>query len=329
MNTGLETTPAVGVVCRREVSVFLVWWEGKNITCRLALDRVIHKGAAGHKNSAGRRAGKSLKAGCAEAAPVVGDRVSIEQIDSGTGWITEILPRRSRIARRSSDTLGAQILAANIDQVFAFCTLGTTEPEWHLLDRFLALSEIESIPAAIILSKADLLQPSSRLADAVETEIGEFRRIGYPVILCSARTGLGMAEVRVLLRDRTTLLLGKSGAGKTSLLNALCPDGRVRTAETNRFGEGRCTTSGAELHPIGADAIVDTPGLRKLGLWDAEDLNPASGFREMKPFIGACRFGADCRHTEEPGCALRRGVEAGRIGVRRFRSMLHLAEDQS
>lgn len=325
MNTGLESTQALGVVCRREVSVFLVRREGKIISCRLAPNHAIPAETPNRKKDPGRRAGKSAKAA---AAPVVGDRVRIEQIDSGSGWITEILPRRNQIARRSPGAPGVQILAANIDRVCAFCALGTCEPEWHQLDRFLALSEIERIPAVILLSKADMLQKSGRLADAVEAETGEYRRIGYPVIFCSVQTGLGMTEVRSLLTGGTTLLLGKSGTGKTSLLNALLPDGRLPTAPASRFGEGRCTTSGAELHPVGSGAVVDTPGIRKLSLWNVESLNPASGFREMRPLIGSCRFGAGCKHAEEPGCAVRRGVETGRIGVRRFRSMLHLAKEQ-
>ncbi|MGB7539558.1 MAG: ribosome small subunit-dependent GTPase A [Anaerolineales bacterium] len=262
-------------------------------------------------------------------APVVGDCVRVERIDSGNGWITEIQPRRNHISRRASGGPGEQILAANIDQVLAFCALGTVAPEWHLLDRFLALAEIEGIPAAIILSKADLLPPSGPFSDEVETEIGEYRRIGYPVLVCSAKTGLGMGEAGLMLRNKISLLMGKSGVGKSSLLNAAFPDWRLRVAETSRFGEGRCTTANAEWHPIGAGAVVDTPGIRKLALWDAEDLNPATGFREMRALLGQCRFGMDCRHMEEPGCAIRRAVETGRVGVRRFRSMLRLAEDRS
>lgn len=328
MNTDLNCTRPMGVVYRRNLSVFLVRIEEKTISCRLAPDCANPAVPANRPSIAGRHGGKSRKESRAAPEPVVGDRVRIERIDSETGWITELLPRRNQISRRASDAPSGKILAANIDQVLAFCALGRFEPEWHQLDRFLALAELEGIPAAIILSKADLLQEYGRQADAVSAEADAYRRIGYPVVAASARTGLGADEARSLLCGKTTLLLGKSGVGKTSLLNALFPDWRLRVAETSRFGEGRCTTSNAELHPVGDGAVVDTPGIRRLALWGAEDLNPASGFREMQPFVGLCRFGVDCRHTEEPGCAVRRAVEAGRIGARRFRSMLRLAEDR-
>ncbi len=253
----------------------------------------------------------------------------VEGIEGTRGWIMEMLPRRNQITRRSSGTAGGQILAANIDQVLAFCVLGSFLPEWHQLDRMLALAEIEGIPAVIILSKADLTPQSGPVSDKIECEIREYRRIGYPVFLCSAKAGLGIDEVGLILREKTSLLMGKSGVGKSSLLNALFPEWSLRVAETSRFGEGRCTTSNAELHPVGSGAIVDTPGIRKISLMDSDTLNPAYGFREMRPIAGQCRFGAGCRHTEEPGCAIRRAVESGRIGVRRFRSMLHLAEDRS
>ena len=261
-------------------------------------------------------------------APVVGDRVIVERIEDASGWITEMLPRQNAITRRSSGTAHGQILAANIDQLLAFCTLGSSSPEWQQLDRMLALAEIEGVPAVIILSKADLMPQSGPVSAEMESEIGEYRRIGYPVFLCSAKAGLGMREVGSLLHEKTSLLMGKSGVGKSSLLNALFPEWSLRVAETSRFGEGRCTTSNAELHPVGTGAVVDTPGIRKLSLWGAESLNPAYAFREMQPFVGQCRFGVDCRHSEEPGCAVRRAVESGRIGARRFRSMLHLAEDR-
>jgi ribosome biogenesis GTPase len=329
MNSIWNSTQTLGVICRRDISTFLVLVEGKTISCRLSPHFWGTPDLQDGSKNPGRYSGKSRMKAHSMPAPAVGDRVRVDRIDSGNGWITEIMPRRNQISRRASGVPGEQILAANVDQVLAFCALGIVEPEWHLLDRFLALAEIEGIPAAIILSKADLIPQSGPLAEEVKTEISEYRRIGYPVHVCSATTGLGIAEVGLMLRAKTSLLMGKSGAGKSSLLNAVFPDWRLRVAETSRFGEGRCTTANAEWHPAGAGAVVDTPGIRKLALWGAEDLNPASGFREMRPLLGLCRFGMDCRHTEEPGCAIRRAVETGRIGVRRFRSMLRLTEDRS
>ncbi|MBN2085341.1 MAG: ribosome small subunit-dependent GTPase A [Anaerolineales bacterium] len=328
MKTDLKSTRAPGVVCRREYSAFLVLWEGRIISCGLASGCAYQPVPKNSSHPKGRPAGESRRAACAAPEPVVGDRVWVEQTDSESGWIREILPRRTQISRRAAAGPGGQVLAANVDQVLAFCVSGAARPEWHLLDRMLALAELEGVPAVIILSKADLIPEIRPHRDDLEGVVSEYLRIGYPVVACSARTGLGLAEVQSLLREKTTLLLGKSGVGKSSLLNALFPDWRLRVAETTRFGEGRCATSNAELHPTGSGAIVDMPGFRKLAPWGTEDLNPAAGFREMQPFIGACRFGMDCRHTEEPGCEIRRAVEAGRVGARRFRSMLRLAEDR-
>jgi ribosome biogenesis GTPase len=325
MNTEWNSTRSTGVVSRRDFSAFLVLVDGKTISCRLS-PRCV--GLTDQPELQGHRAEKSRMDSRSAPAPAVGDRVIVEGIEGASGWITEMLPRHNAITRRSSGTARGQILAANIDQLLAFCALGTFVPEWHQLDRMLALAEIESIPAVVILSKADLIPRSGPVSAEIESEIGEYRRIGYPVFPCSAKAGLGIHDVGSILHEKTSLLMGKSGVGKSSLLNALFPEWSLRVAETGRFGDGRCTTSNAEWHPAGTGAIVDTPGIRKLSLWDADGVNPAYAFREMRPFVGQCRFGVGCRHMEEPGCAVRRAVESGRIGVRRFRSMLHLAEDR-
>ncbi len=324
MNNEGNSTRSTGVVCRRDYSAFQVFVDGETISCRLSPHCA---GLPDQFEKPARRAENPRKGSRSVPSPVVGDRVVVEGIEGAAGWITDMLPRRNQITRRASGAAGGQIMAANIDQVLAICALGSS-PEWHQLDRMLALAEIEGVQAAVILSKADLIPPSGADSDEIENEAREYRRIGYPVLVCSTKTDQGMHEVGSILRGKTSLLMGKSGVGKSSLVNALFPDWCLRVAGIGRFGEGRCTTSNAELHPFGDGAIVDTPGIRKLAAWDAEALNPAYGFREMRPLVGQCRFGGDCRHTEEPGCALRRAVESGRIGERRFRSMLHLAQDR-
>jgi ribosome biogenesis GTPase len=328
MNIVWNSTPSLGVICRRNLSAFLVLVEGKTISCRLSPRFGGMPGLQDQPKFQARQSGKPRMGTHTAPSLVVGDRVSVERVDSGTGRITEIYPRRNRISRRSTGGPGEQILAANIDQVLAFCAVGAAHPEWNQLDRFLALAEIEGVPAVIVLSKADRMQSSGTASSEIDREISDYQRMGYPVILCSVRTGLGISEMGSILPGKDSLLLGKSGVGKSSLLNALFPDWHLRVAETSRSGEGRCTTSNAELHPLRDGAVVDTPGIRRLALWDAGDRNQAYGFREMRPLVGLCRFGLDCRHTEEPGCAIRRAVETGRVSVRRFRSMLHLAEDR-
>ena len=328
MDTDNTLSRETGVICRRNVSSYLVRIGTRIVSCRRT---PASKDASGPPSDlpAGRKGtkhkGKSKRTGLETA--FVGDRVRIRLDDSDAGWITEILPRRNRFSRRSPGAATEQVLAANIDQILACCALEGKEPEWHMLDRFLAAAEIAGIPVGILLTKSDLLADTGSLLDAVQREIREYRQVGYPAVSCSVRTGQGREDIQSLLQGKTTLLLGKSGVGKTSLVNALFPEWDLPIQEINRFGEGRCTTSNAELYALDSGAVVDTPGVRKFTLWGAEEFNPAYGFREMRPLIGRCRFGAGCRHSEEPGCAIRRALEEGRIGVRRFRSMLHLAED--
>ena len=333
MDTTDYSTLETGVVCRRNLSAYLVMIGEKTVSCTVSPRCAFTTAAPQSLSTAGLQAVKAGRNRCAPPTPVVGDRVRIQLADCDAGWITEILPRRNTISRRaagsSSRNPSGQILSANIDQVVAFCAVDRVSPEWHLLDRFLALAEVAGIPAAIFLSKADLLPSYDPVPEEIRVEIAQYRRIGYPLVVCSVKTGAGIGEARSILREKTSILLGKSGAGKSSLLNALYPEWRLRVGVINRFGEGRCTTSNAGLFPIeSGGAVVDTPGLRTLELWGAEELNPAYAFREMRPFVGRCRFGSDCRHVEEPGCAIRRAVETGRVGARRFRSMLRLAEER-
>jgi len=170
----------------------------------------------------------------------------------------------------------------------------------------------------------------AELLDAV----GTYRRIGYPVVLTSTITGEGLDELRAALNGRFSALLGKSGVGKTSLLNALQPGLGLRVNQVNeRTGKGKHTTTALEMFPLAgedgakAGAIVDTPGIREFGLWDVDGDDLAQYFPEMRPFVGRCRFGLDCRHDEEPGCAIRKAVTAGQVSPYRYRSLRVLMEE--
>jgi ribosome biogenesis GTPase / thiamine phosphate phosphatase len=261
--------------------------------------------------------------------PAAGDRVEIVPTGRGTGRVLAILPRRNKISRVAAGSAHAkpveQILAANLDQVIAFCAVDRLPPEWQWMDRMLALAETAGLPAVLLLSKIDALPDSPSGREGLRAEADEFQRIGYRVIFSSARTRAGITEVQAALQGKTSLLLGKSGAGKSTLLNSLRPDLALPTRGTSRFGEGRCTTSNAQLYPLDSGAVVDSPGLRTLTMWNPDGSDAAYGYREMRPWLGRCRFGLDCRHMDEPGCAIRRAVEAGTVSPRRFRSMLRMA----
>ncbi|MBN1438400.1 MAG: ribosome small subunit-dependent GTPase A [Anaerolineales bacterium] len=325
MDNEILPSSAEGVVCLRDYASFQVRIDGKTVTCALSPQR---RRAFFRPHRLADPPSESSRHRLEIPSPVVGDRVQVVRTGPDAALITSVLPRKNRISRRAVGGSGEQVLAANLDQVVAVCALGATKPEWHLLDRFLALAEIEEIPAVVILTKVDLLPLSGPLPEDVGREAAEYRRIGYRVVACSAKTRQEILEVESILRGKTSFFLGKSGAGKLSLANALFPNLGLRVADTGRFGEGHCTTSSTELHFFQPGAFVDAPGLRILIPWSADDVDPALGFREMRPWIGRCRFGVDCRHTEEPGCAIRRAVESGLVSPRRFRSMLRLAEKQ-
>lgn len=258
----------------------------------------------------------------------VGDQVRFIDSHDGTGMITEILPRRSHLSRQTSvpmpDALPfEQIIVANIDQVVPVFSAASPAPHWNMLDRYLVAAEERNLPCVICITKLDL-------ADARDNEfwdaIADYRRIGYPVVLASAVTGSGLDDMKQILQGRTSVLLGKSGVGKSSLLNALQPGLGLRVNEVSRVkGRGKHTTTHLEMFPLAfSGAVVDTPGAREFGLWDVNPDDLDLFFPEMRPYLGQCRFGMGCRHDEEPGCAIRQAVTAEKISPRRYSSFIRL-----
>ncbi len=260
----------------------------------------------------------------------VGDGVRFVEAGDGTGLIVAILPRRNRLARRTAAPMPGkksfeQVIAANVDQVVPIFAAAHPQPHWNMLDRYLASAASCELPALICINKLDL----ARDAEGVQAAVAEYRRIGYPVQLVSAHSGEGLEELRQALAGRISVFVGKSGVGKTSLLNALQPGLGLRVnAVSQTTGKGKHTTTSPELFALdGGGAILDTPGMREYGLWDVDVEDLASLFPEMRPLLGKCRFGLDCRHDEEPGCAVRAAVMAGQISPRRYQSYLRLRED--
>ena len=246
--------------------------------------------------------------------------------------ITEVLPRRNRLSRRSAVPMPGgyaheQILIANVDQVVPVFAAAHPRPAWNLLDRFLVSAESAEIPALICLTKMDRVEGAQQ--QEIEAIADEYRAIGYEVVLTSTVTGRGLDELKARLHNRLSALVGKSGVGKTSLLNALEPGLGLRVQSTSKAtGKGRHTTSSAEIFELGfGGAIVDTPGIREFGLWDVMDTDLAWFFPEMRPFLGCCKFRMDCHHDEEPGCAVRKAVVDGLISPYRYQSYLKMRED--
>jgi ribosome biogenesis GTPase len=219
-----------------------------------------------------------------------------------------------------------QVIAANVDQIMPVFSIASPIPKWGLLDRYLAAAEAAEVPALICVTKTDLQSPVSEL----QKSITEYQQIGYPIIQVSALTGEGIPKLKALLQGRVTVLVGKSGVGKTSLLNAIQPRLGLRVREVARGakGKGRHTTTHLEMFSLAfGGAVIDTPGIREFGLWDIYADELAWCFPEMRPLIGACKFGLDCHHDEEPGCAVRKAVMAGAISPRRYRSYMRLMEE--
>jgi ribosome biogenesis GTPase len=234
-----------------------------------------------------------------EEKVLVGDRVSLLVKNGDGATIEQVLPRRSVLQRRSPGRKsGVRTVAANLDQVVAVGA--ARNPDWdaHLMDRFLVVAEANHLPAVIVVNKADL---DSAAAAALEP----YRRAGYRTLVTSASRGDGVEALRGELARRVSLFSGPTGSGKSSLLNAIQPGLRLRTGEVSpRAGAGRHTTVSAEMHPLsGGGYVVDTPGLRDVGLWGLTAGDVADAFPEFRRYVGTCRFD-NCRHVGEPDCAV-------------------------
>ena len=257
----------------------------------------------------------------------VGDLVLVEPDVRGGAWaIREILPRRSRLARRApGGAYGERIVAANVDQVVIVFAAAKPEPHVRMLDRFLVIAEANELAARIIVNKIDLVTER----DAHE-RFGAYERAGYPIHFTSTKRGDGLAAVRAMLDGRVSVFTGPSGVGKSSLLNALFPGLALRVGEISAsVNKGRHTTVGATMIPLPDESggyVVDTPGLREVGMWalSAEHLDRC--FPELRPFVVHCRF-ADCTHTVEPACAVKDAIARGEVSAERFASYLKLRDE--
>lgn len=252
---------------------------------------------------------------------VTGDRVTWCRGEP-TGVVVAQEPRQSELCR--PDPYGnLKPVAANIDQIFiVFAPLPT--PHANLLDRYLVAAEAVGIEPVLLLNKTDLLQPGSVLSTEIEAMLADYPGLGYRLLRVSSRED-GLAPLQAALAGRTSVFAGQSGVGKSSLVNALLPgvDLRVGTL-SEQSDKGTHTTTTARLfHLPDGGSLIDSPGIREFGLWHMQRDEVAWGFREFRPLLGHCRF-RDCRHEQEPGCALLAAVEHGTISSRRLASYRHI-----
>jgi ribosome biogenesis GTPase len=258
----------------------------------------------------------------------IGDRVRFIDAGDGSGMINEVLPRRSTLSRPApvpGQRVFEQIIVSNVDQVIPVFAAASPTPKWGLLDRYLVSAEASELPALIVITKLDLASKNRQL----ETDLEIYRHIGYSICTVSSVTGQGLDQLKGLLAGRTSVLIGKSGVGKTSLLNAIQPGLGLRVKEVSHgeLGKGRHTTTHLEMFSLETGgAVVDTPGMREFGLWDVNGEELALYFPEMAGYVGQCKFGLSCRHDGEPGCAIRQAVMAEKISPYRYKSYLNLRE---
>jgi len=247
----------------------------------------------------------------------VGDSVVVEREGDASWAICEILPRRSQLARRlPGEGRGERIVAANIDQVVVVFAAANPEPHVRMLDRFLVIAEGNNLHARVVINKIELVDLSG-----TKERFSDYARAGYPVHFTSVRERIGLDELHDALAGRTSVLSGPSGVGKSSLMNSMYPGLNLRVGEISEsVNKGRHTTVGAVLHPLpDAGYVVDTPGLREVGMWGMPSEHLDSCFPELRPYLESCRFN-DCTHAGEPGCAVVAAVEAGDVSLERFRS---------
>jgi ribosome biogenesis GTPase len=297
-----ESSTEPGLIVRAQSGFFSVQTENGLLTCQLR----------GRLKQGPRRGDIAA----------VGDRVRVTPLPQGSGRIEVIEPRRTAFIRLDPRPQGVyrQVILANPDQAVFVFACAEPAPHLRMLDRFLVIAEKQHLPALIVANKVDLVDQ-----EAAKALFGFYPVLGYPVLYASARTGAGVRELQECLTDKVSALAGPSGVGKSSLLNAVQPGlGLSVRGISAAHKKGRHTTCVRELFALEQGGYVaDTPGLRSLALWDTSPEELDAYFPELAPLVSSCQF-SNCRHQDEPGCAVRAAVDAGQVHPERYKSYLRL-----
>lgn len=276
--------------------------------------------------------GKFRVAGIKSTNPLsVGDFVSFEpeEKDEGQGIIDGIEDRKNYIIRKSVNlSKRVHIIAANMDQALLVTTLAQPATSTGFMDRFLSTAEAYNIPTIIVFNKCDLYD-SEEIRSELDYRKAVYSAIGYHCLETSATKGEGLAELASLLKGKTTLLSGHSGVGKSTLINAIEPSLNLKTgAVSSSHNKGQHTTTFAEMHPLqmGGD-IIDTPGIKGFGLVNMEDTDLSHFFPEIFAISKECKF-HNCKHINEPQCAVKSALDEQKIAPTRYESYLNQLNDQ-
>ncbi len=263
--------------------------------------------------------------------PSCGDLVRIRPADDATWALEEILPARNHFKR--ADARGrAQAVAANLDRVVVVIA---TEPlpSRDLLDRYLVAVHSLGLEPVIVLNKVELTPDPGGAGLQTLERLDAYRGLGYPVVRSSCKGPPGVGELEPLVQGVTSILVGQSGVGKSSLVRALVPDLDIQVGALSRVtGKGTHTTTTTRMYELpGGGHLIDSPGVWEYGLWKLEPDELAAGFPDFAPWLGHCRFN-DCRHMHEPGCAIKTAVERGELPawrLERYQRLLAQNEDAS
>jgi ribosome biogenesis GTPase len=310
--SGIKDLVTKGLVIKGSRNIFTVCSDGKEMECRIK-GKVL-KGMEGFYNP---------------LAP--GDTVMVEQSPAGPGaaLILAAEERKNLLARFNQKGRKPQVLAANIDLVL--CVTSPASPPFRprFLDRVLVQTEVSGINAVVLCNKYDLCENDPDLEERLE----DYKRIGYGVLRVSAKTGLGIEKLRETVEGKKAALLGQSGVGKSSLINALAPALNMKTGALNeKYDRGSHTTSLSEMLELPRRGeqktfVIDTPGIRRMVPWGLKAEELASYMKEFAPLVGRCSYGLSCSHQTEPGCKILEAIAAGVIHEDRYESFLRIQDE--
>lgn len=260
----------------------------------------------------------------------VGDKVRIvrELDEERKGIIREILPRENYVVRQSPRKKHAlHLIASNIEQAVIVMTIAQPKLKQGFIDRFLLMTEPFNIPTVIAFNKVDVYTEEDIEILAYLQDV--YESIGYETLILSATEGHGLDEFKALLKDKVTLISGQSGVGKSTLINAIAPEMDLRTGDISDYtGKGQHTTTFAEMFelPFGG-LLIDTPGIKSLSFNYLEPIDVAHNFREFFVASEGCKFGGNCLHRREPGCAVKAGLEDETFSELRYANYLTLLDE--